>query len=246
MATAIPQSPKEAGSSAEFVEQQDAGGRVPNSTARSRSPAPFRFGRPSQCRKTLEKNVSGTTGPGGGTRTTGSAPAEGVVHGDRRQGAVDALISDRGREIDEQTERLQLTIENLEQREEQAARLRGSVEEMLRHGSAELDERQAALTALALELGAREQKVREQEEELALRRQELGAVELRRAAVERREEAAAERERRSAGSRARPAEPARPGRNGERARPGGRLRPRTRGRRLADRRAGRPRPRARQ
>ena len=61
--------------------------------------------------------------------------------------AVDALITDRGREIEEQTERLQLTIENLEQREEQAARLRAAVEEMLRHGSAELDERHAALTA---------------------------------------------------------------------------------------------------
>ena len=109
-------------------------------------------------------------------------------------GAVDALISDRGREIEEQTERLQLTIENLEQREEQAARLRAAVEEMLRQGSAELDERQASLTALALELAAREEKLREQEEEVGLRRQELGAVELRRAAVERREEAAAQRE----------------------------------------------------
>ena len=108
--------------------------------------------------------------------------------------AVDALITDRGREIEEQTERLQLTIENLEQREEQAARLRAAVEEMLRHGSAELDERHAALTALALELAAREDQLREQEEEIGLRRQELGAVELRRAAVERREEAAAQRE----------------------------------------------------
>jgi DNA repair exonuclease SbcCD ATPase subunit len=108
--------------------------------------------------------------------------------------AVDSLISDRSREIEEQTERLQLTIENLEQREEQAARLRAAVEEMLRHGSAELDERHAALTALAADLGAREGRLREQEHELALRRQELGAVELRRAAVERREEAAARRE----------------------------------------------------
>jgi hypothetical protein len=108
--------------------------------------------------------------------------------------AVDALITDRGREIEEQTERLQLTIDNLEQREEQAARLRAAVEEMLRHGSAELDERQAALTAVALELAAREEKLREQEEEIGLRRQELGAVELRRAATERREEEAERRE----------------------------------------------------
>ena len=107
--------------------------------------------------------------------------------------AVDALISDRGRELEEQTERLQETIESLERREEQAARLRSAVEDMLRHGSAELDERHAELAALAVELRAREEAVREQERDLAVRKQELGAVELRRAAVERREEAAAER-----------------------------------------------------
>lgn len=108
--------------------------------------------------------------------------------------AIDALIGDRGRELEEQTERLQQTIESLERREEQAARLRSAVEEMLRHGSAELDEHHAELAALALELRAREEAVREQERDLSLRKQELGAVELRRAAVERREEAAAERE----------------------------------------------------
>ena len=108
--------------------------------------------------------------------------------------AVDALIHDRGRELEEQTERLQETIESLERREEQAARLRSAVEEMLRHGSAELDERHAELAAFAVELRAREETVREQERDAALRKQELGAVELRRAAVERREETAVERE----------------------------------------------------
>ena len=108
--------------------------------------------------------------------------------------AVEALIAERGREIEEQTERLQATIEDLERREEQAGRLRSAVEEMLRHGSAELDERHAELAALALDLRAREEKVREQERDIAVRKQELGAVELRRAAVERREAAAAERE----------------------------------------------------
>jgi hypothetical protein len=108
--------------------------------------------------------------------------------------AVEALISERGREIEEQTARLQATIEGLERREEQAARLRAAVEEMLRHGSAELDERHAQLTALAADLRAREEAVRELERDLAVRKQELGAVELRRAAVERREQAASERE----------------------------------------------------
>ena len=110
------------------------------------------------------------------------------------EAAIDAVISDRGRELEEQTERLRQTIESLERREEQAARLRSAVEEMLRHGSAELDERQAELAALAVELRAREEAVRQQERDLSLRKQELGAVELRRAALERREETAAERE----------------------------------------------------
>ena len=108
--------------------------------------------------------------------------------------AVEALIGERGREIEEQTARLQATIEGLERREEQAASLRAAVEEMLRHGSAELDERHAELTALAADLRSREATVRELEQDIAVRKQELGAVELRRAAVERREQAAAERE----------------------------------------------------
>ena len=111
------------------------------------------------------------------------------------EAAVDAVINDRGRELEEQTERLRQTIESLERREEQAARLRSAVEEMLRHGSAELAERQAELAALAIELRAREEAVRQQERDASLRKQELGAVELRRAALERREETAAERER---------------------------------------------------
>jgi len=129
--------------------------------------------------------------------------------------AVEALIGERGREIEEQTARLQATIEGLERREEQAARLRAAVEEMLRHGSAELDERHAQLTALAADLRSREEQVRELEHDLAARRQELGAVELRRAAVERREQAATDLEaalaEAAAELRARQGEPADPG-----------------------------------
>ena len=129
------------------------------------------------------------------------APDDGIRHRLRAlfaatddEGAVEALISERGREIEEQTERLQATIEGLERREEQAARLRTAVEEMLRHGSAELDARHAELAALAVELRAREERVLELERDISVRKQELGAVELRRAAVERREQAATERE----------------------------------------------------
>ena len=129
------------------------------------------------------------------------APDDGIRHRLRAlfattedEETVEALIVERGRELEEQTERLQATIEDLERREEQAGRLRSAVEEMLRHGSAELDERHAELAALALDLRAREERIRELERDIAVRRQELGAVELRRAAVERREAAATERE----------------------------------------------------
>jgi len=108
--------------------------------------------------------------------------------------AVEARITERGLEIEAHTARLQATLEGLERREEQAGRLRSAVEEMLRRGSAELDERQAELTVFAAELHAREQTLEARERELAARTQELGAVELRRAAVERREEAARQRE----------------------------------------------------
>lgn len=108
--------------------------------------------------------------------------------------AVEALIVERGRELEEQTQRLQATIEDLERREEQAGQLRSAVEEMLRHGSAELDERHAELSALALDLRGREEMIRAQERDIAVRKQELGAVELRRAAVERHEAAAAARQ----------------------------------------------------
>jgi hypothetical protein len=129
------------------------------------------------------------------------APDEGIRH--RLKGlfsatddedAVEALIVERGREIEERTDQLRATIADLERREEQTGRLRSAVEEMLRHGSAELDERHAELAALALDLRARDETVRAEERDLAVRKQELGAVELRRAAVERREEQATERE----------------------------------------------------
>lgn len=105
-----------------------------------------------------------------------------------------ALIDDRSREIEERAEQLQATIADIERRETRTGRLRSAVEEMLRHGSAELDERHAELAALSLDLRSRDEKLRARERDIAVRMQEVGAVELRRAAVERREAAAAERE----------------------------------------------------
>lgn len=107
---------------------------------------------------------------------------------------VEALIAERGRELEERTRQLAATISDLERREETTRRLRVAVEEMLRRGSAELDERHADLNALAARLGERDAELAAAESEVEERRRELGAVELRRAAVERRETAAQERE----------------------------------------------------
>lgn len=113
------------------------------------------------------------------------------VPGDRM---VEELLAERGRELEERTAQLAATVADMQRREEKARELRVAVEDMLRRGSSELDERHAELNALAAELTVREQALRESEEALAERRQELGAVELRRAAVERRDEALNERE----------------------------------------------------
>ena len=108
--------------------------------------------------------------------------------------ALEARIEEKGREIEEHTDELQATIGDLERREARAGELRTAVEEMLRQGSAELDERHAALAQLSLDLAAREETIRADERDIAVRKQELGAVELRRAAVECRESAAADHE----------------------------------------------------
>lgn len=107
---------------------------------------------------------------------------------------LEARITEKGREIEEHADQLQATISDLERREVRAAQLRTAVEEMLRQGSAELDERHTRLTQLSLDLAAREERIRADERDIAVRKQELGAVELRRAAVERREAVSSQRE----------------------------------------------------
>lgn len=108
--------------------------------------------------------------------------------------AVEELLAERGRELEERTAQLAATVADLQRREERVRELRVSVEEMLRHGSAELDDRHAHLNELADELARREETLVAAERELAERRGEVGAVELKRAATERREAAVADRE----------------------------------------------------
>ena len=130
-------------------------------------------------------------------------PEDGIRHrlrglfshtGSPAESAVEELLAERGRELELRTEQLAATVADLQRREERARELRTAVEEMLRQGSTELDERHAKLNELAAELGRREASLAAAEHGLTERRGELGAVELRRAALEGREAAIAERE----------------------------------------------------
>ena len=102
--------------------------------------------------------------------------------------AVADLIAAQGRELEVRSEKLLTAVHDLERREERARELHMRVEQILREGSAELDERQAELNARAAELDWREVELATAEEHVTDRARQLGAVELRRAAVERREE----------------------------------------------------------
>lgn len=107
---------------------------------------------------------------------------------DEDEAAIEALIEQRGRELEERAAELSTIVADLQRREDETRRLRDSVEGLLREGSAELDERHAQLAALSAETARREQELSALGAALEERRQELGAVELRRAAVERKEE----------------------------------------------------------
>ena len=107
---------------------------------------------------------------------------------------VEGFLAQHGRELESRAAQLAETIADLERRENRTTELRIAVEQMLRRGSVELDERHAELAELAARLAERESLAAETEQLLAERRTELGAVELRRAALERRETAVTERE----------------------------------------------------
>ena len=114
-----------------------------------------------------------------------------TTHGEE---AVEEFVAQQGRELELRATQLAETIADLERRENRTSELRVAVEQMLRRGSAELDERHGELAELAARLAEREALAADTEQLLAERRTELGAVELRRAALERREAAVSDRE----------------------------------------------------
>ena len=107
---------------------------------------------------------------------------------------LEALLAERRRELEEHARRLEDTVSDVARREENVRDARISVERVLRVGAADLEGRETELAELAHELQGREARIREDEAEVARRRSELGAVELKRAAVELREQAVATRE----------------------------------------------------
>jgi hypothetical protein len=108
--------------------------------------------------------------------------------------AVAELIAEHSRELDARAAELRAAVEELEERETRAREHHARVERVLREGSAELDVRHSDLTERAHELDRRDAALVESEARVAERARELGAVELRSAAVERREQALRERE----------------------------------------------------
>lgn len=107
---------------------------------------------------------------------------------------LDELLGERRKEIEEQAARLREAVRDLERREQILRDSRTSLERLLRLGTSDLDSREAELSRLIDEVTTREERVRADEAEVARRREQLGAVELKRAAVERREQAVAELE----------------------------------------------------
>jgi hypothetical protein len=106
-----------------------------------------------------------------------------------------AIIDAHRHDLDEQRARFEQTIEDLERREQLLSDAKASVERLLRLGSRDLDARETDLARLIAELTEREQQLREEEADLARRRSETGAVELRRVRVEQRERTLDDRER---------------------------------------------------
>ncbi|MGH3132867.1 MAG: hypothetical protein ACRDNY_03845 [Gaiellaceae bacterium] len=117
-------------------------------------------------------------------------PARGATLEER----IETLLADQRRNLVGQAARFAESARDLERREDLLRDARASLERLLRLGRSDLDTREAELARLIGELTSREERVHNEEAELAQRRRELGAVELKRAALERRERTLADRE----------------------------------------------------
>ncbi|CAN5336212.1 hypothetical protein BH20ACT13_BH20ACT13_03210 [soil metagenome] len=107
---------------------------------------------------------------------------------------LETLLVARRQALEEQVARLRETVADLERRESLLRDSRASVERVRRVGAADLDLREAELASSLRDATVREERLRSAEIELARRRSELGAVELKREAIDQRERAVADRE----------------------------------------------------
>jgi hypothetical protein len=107
---------------------------------------------------------------------------------------LEQILAERRRELAEQAAIVEQTLEDLERREARLRDSRTSIERLLRLGQRDLDLRESDLVRLGRELGEREARIEHEVDELTRRKVELGAVELKRAALEQRERARAARE----------------------------------------------------
>jgi hypothetical protein len=115
-------------------------------------------------------------------------------HGPSPEEDLERLLVERRAELEGYAARFEETALELGRREERLRDERASVERLLRRSTAELEAREKELVQFQRELEERDERLRRAEAELALRRSDLGAVELKRAALERREKALESRE----------------------------------------------------
>lgn len=111
---------------------------------------------------------------------------------------LEELLAERRRELDAHAARFDASIADLERREELLRDSRASVERMVRLHTSDLEARESELTDFLRDFGERETRLADAEADLAKRRGELGAVELRSAALETRERTVTAREERIA------------------------------------------------
>ena len=134
-----------------------------------------------------EPRPEGAAGPAGIVRrafaSTGAAEQE-----------LQRVLHERQAELEEYAARFEETARELERREQRLRDERASVERLLRRSTTELEAREKELVEFERELRTRDERLAVAEADVARRRSELGAVELKRAALERREHALESRE----------------------------------------------------
>ena len=151
-----------------------------------RHSAPFMIPR-SRHHDENEEQPAKTAGPAGIVRRA-------FGQGTRPEEELERLLVERAAELEDYAARFEETALELNTREERLRDERASVERLLRQSTAELEAREKELVQFEHELEARDQRLRTSEAQLARRRSDLGAVELKRAALEQRERALDTRE----------------------------------------------------